>query len=224
VETDEESAFGLLGKIKTYFREGFGNSYYLCYFSGSTLMCLTALPVNLYSLYYAQSIGMSWKTYGACLAATYVVSLVLAYPLGALADRFHPLRVSIGGVFVYGIAVLLGGLFAHSTWGFGLFLILHGVFSGVYVTASASLGQRLLPRERFTELGSAGGIIGAMTSIILSPLIGRALDFSGHIYRLTIFMGASMAFAATVNLLVLHRKFIALGGVNNYVAPESRVS
>ena len=221
VEAEGESAFGLLGKIKTYFREGFGSSYYLCFFSASTLICLTSLPVNLYSIYYAQSIGMSMKTYGACLAATYVVSLVLAYPLGALADRFHPLRVSIGGIFAYGVAVLFGGLFVHSAWGFGLFLILHGVFSGIYVTSSASLGQRLLPRERFAELGSAGGIIGSLSFIIISPVIGKTLDFSKHNYRLTFFMGAAIALLATVNLLMLHRRFMALGGVKNYVAPDT---
>ena len=220
LEEEQEASMGFFAKVKIYFRECFGNSYYRCFFGACTLMGLAAMPFNLFSLFYAKSINMSLKTYGACLAATYVVSLTLAYPLGSLADKFHPLRVTIASILLYAIAMLLGGLYVHSAWVFGLALIAHGVLSGTYVTASASLGQRLLPRERFAELGSAGGIIGAISSAILAPVLGKVLDFSHHNYRLTFFMSAFLAAAAVIGLTALHRRFLALGGDKNYVAPR----
>lgn len=208
-----------LASVKTYFKDCFGNPYYRWYFVAMTLLAIAAVPVNLYSVFYAKSIDMSMATYGKCLAATYVVSLVLAYPLGIMADRFHPLRVTVGALFLYALAVLGGGWYATTPIAFGIALIAHGVLSGTCFTAAASIGQRLLPRERFAELGSAGGIIHGLSSMVIAPVMGVLLDFSHHNYRYTFYASFFLTLLALLHLLILHRKFMALGGIKNYVAP-----
>jgi MFS family permease len=211
---------GFFFATKTYFRECFGSSYYLCYFAAMALAAAAFGPVNLFSVFYATSVHMSVDTYGACLALTYGISLILSYPLGALADRFHPLRVSLVAMGLYSLVTLYGGLCAKGAWTFGAALVMHGVLSGTYFTASASIGQRLLPRERFAELGSAAGIIGSLVSIVLAPAMGLFLDHMGHVYRYTFIIGFALSLLALLSLLLLHGKFMTLGGPKRYVAPE----
>jgi len=206
--------------IRTYFKAGLGNSYYLWFFAATILGGLCSFPFNLYSLFYAKSIGMSMDTYGKCIALTYTCSLFLSYPLGILADRFHPLRVSMAAMAVYALVMIGGGLLVRDASTFGVALIVHGVISGCMFTAWASLAQRLLPREKFAEIGSVGGVLGAITGMVMAPLFGVFLDHVHHNYRYTFFACGVLTLAALWAYWLLHRRFMALGGPKSYVAPE----
>jgi MFS family permease len=210
----------VISSVKSYFREGFGNTYYLWFFAACTLGALSPLPFNLYSVYFAKSMGLDLSIYFRCLALTYVFSLVLSYPLGILADRFHPLRVTMAAFVVYAFVMAGSGWLVHDASTFAIALVVHGVVTGCGVTAMASLGQRLLPRDKFAEIGSAGGIIGSISAMLLSPLLGEFLDYAHHNYRYTFFASTTLTVLAVGAFVVVHRKFIALGGPSNYRAPE----
>lgn len=215
-----EANIGFLSATWVYFRECFGSSYYLLFFGAMALAGISVGPVNAFSLLYAKSMGMSMDSYGKCLAATYTVSLILAYPLGMLADRFHPLRVTVFTMALYALAMVLSGLYVKSVTGFAVALIAHGVLSGVYFTASASIGQRLLPKVRFAEMASAGSIVSCLASIALAPAVGFLLDSTGHAYRYTFYVGAGLSMLALAALVLLHDRFVSLGGVDGYRAPD----
>jgi MFS family permease len=209
-----------LAPIMAYFKDGFGHSYYLWYFAATIFGGLATGPFNLYSIFYAKSLAMSMDTYGKCLAITYGCSLLLAFPLGWLADIFHPLRVSIVVLMLYAGAMLYGFTFVHDPHVFAIALVVHGVISGTFFTTSASLGQRLLPRSKFAEIGSAGGILGSLVGIVTAPTLGTFLDYHHHEYRYTFLAGLFFTVAAVVAYLIVHGKFMALGGPAHYVAPE----
>jgi len=211
---------GWLDGVRAYFRDGFGHAYYLWFFAVALLVPLTATPFNLYSVFYAKSVGMSLDAYGKCLAYSYGISLALAYPLGALADRFHPLRLTLAALALYGLVLAGGALWVRDAATFGVVLVAHGVLSGTLFTVSASLAQRLLPRARFAALGSAGGILNSLAGIALPPALGLFLDHTGHAYRYTFHAGFLLALAALGAGFVLHRRFTALGGPSGYRAPE----
>ena len=97
----------------------------------------------------------------------------------------------------------------------------HGVICGSINTSSASIGQRLLPRDKFAEIGSAGGVLNSLVGIVLAPSIGLVLDYENHDYRYTFLMGFMFTALALAVLAVLYRKFMALGGPKFYRAPES---
>jgi MFS family permease len=206
--------------IKTYFKDGFGHTYYLWYFASTILGGLAAGPFNLYSLFYARSLAVNMTDYGHCLALTYFCSLVLSYPLGMLADRFHPLRLTIVVLSAYALVMLYGFYFVHDARLFDIVLVVHGVVSGTLFTSWASLSQRLLPRSKFAEIGSAGGIIGSLIGIVIAPSMGLFLDLHHKEYRYTFFLGFFITVAAVASFLVLHAKFMKLGGPKHYVAPE----
>jgi len=211
---------GVFRAVKTYFRESFGNSYYLWFFAAGALGITANLPFNMFALFYAKALGMDLDVYFKLLALTYVISLVLSYPLGALADRVHPLRLSAGAIALYAVVMALGWFLVRDRWSFAIALVAHGVIVGSYVTASSSLGQRMLPRDRFAEIASAGGIVSSVASLLLAPLFGSFLDFMHHEYRYTFLGGVVLSLAALGAFLVLYRQFLGLGGPDHYAAPE----
>jgi MFS family permease len=211
---------GIFSAVKTYFRDGFGNPYYLWYFAVMMLGGLSAAPVNIFSLYFSESYGISDGTYGKWIACSYAVSLLLSYPIGIAADRFHPLRLSIVGLAIYAVTMGCAGFLVHDATSFGAAFILHNILSGSLATAWASLPQRILPRARFAEIGSACGMVGAVASIVITPFFGRILDVMNHDYRYTFFMTAVMSAFALGAFLVLHTRFMALGGPARYTSPE----
>lgn len=211
---------GFILSLKDYARECFGNRYFVLYFLACSLSALSLQPINLFSLYYAKAINMSVGDYGKCLALTYIISLVMAYPLGSLADRFHPLRMVMVVLGVYAVCLLAGGFWIHDEFSFGVALVAHGVVSGTYATAAASLGQRLLPRVKFAQLASANGIISCLFTILLAPLMGWFLDVMNHQYRFTFLVGSAIALAALLMNVRLHRAFMLRGGPKNYIPPE----
>ena len=105
------------------------------------------------------------KHYGRFLAITYAISLFLAYGIGFLADRFHPLRLGLLALGIYGMMGVLAGFLIRDEASFGVAFIAHGVISGSFFTATASLQQRLFPRESFAQFASAGGIIDLAINI-----------------------------------------------------------
>lgn len=54
----------------------------------------------------------------------------------------------------------------------------------------------------------------------LVPLFGVVLDLTGHQYRCTFLMSSGLAMVAIVLMLVVHAKFMRLGGPMSYVPPE----
>jgi len=211
---------GVVHGIRTYFQECFGHSYYVWYFVALGLAGMAVGPVNLYSIFYAASVHMSAETYGNCLAVTYAISLALAWPLGWLADRVHPLRIGIVVLILYALVTLWGGLFAVDANMFALALVAHGVVAGTWATGIASLAQRMLPRAEFAQFASAGGIVANLMWITLAPVSGFILDRLHHDYRCTFFMGFALAILGLIGCLVVHAKFMALGGPKNYIPPE----
>jgi MFS family permease len=220
VQTEPKRAKRFVAAAKTYFKVGYGNSYYLWFFAATILAGLAVVPWNLYGLFYAKSLHMSNDAYGKYLSYSFVISLCLAYPLGALADRFHPLRLLIVTLALYMLAMLWNVLYLFDVQTFGYSVMAQSVLAGAFYTVSASLGQRLLPRENFVQIGSAGGTINCLIGIVFAPALGIFLDSTGHNYRSIFHIGFVVTALALVVNLILYKKFMALGGPQHYVAPE----
>jgi MFS family permease len=209
-----------IATFKEFFEECFKNPYYLWLFGALTLCNIANGPFNAFSVFYAKSIDMSMDSYGKYLALTYVISLSISYMLGYLSDRFHPLRACIPTMGLYAIVMLWGGCFAKTPGTFAIGFVLHGVLSGTYFTVSSSLCQRLFPKEKFAQFVSGCGLFGSVFYLSTVPLSGYFLDHTGHVYRHTFTISGILALFAFVALLIVHSKFMKLGGPKNYMAPE----
>ncbi len=224
-ETPGGKSSGPFDSIVIYFRECFSHPYYIWVFFGSIIGALSASPVNIYTVFYTQDVGLSLDGMGKMLALTYIISFTLCYFLGSLADRFHPIRMMIASLFLYAVVMFFGCALAVDRVSFAVFLVLHGVLSGTYFTLSASYPMRLFPRERFATLSSGSGMLSAIVSVLSAPIFGAILQilFENGVpihYRYTFLMGGIIALLAIGILLVVYRGFKRYGGDEGYVAPQ----
>ncbi|MDB5327215.1 MAG: hypothetical protein JWM57_2784 [Phycisphaerales bacterium] len=212
--------FGWLRPLLIYLKECYGNPFFLWYFFSTTLGGLALAPVNTFAIYHARSVNLSDDGYGKCVGLSWACSMVLAYPIGVLADRLHPLRLGIILMVAYAVATALGFFFAFTASTFFIALALHTVVSGSYITGTASIAQRLLPRAKFAEICSAGGILGAFIYLFVPPSLGAFIGWMNHDYRYVFLLASILALLTAGSYLVLLRKFIAMGGDRSYVPPQ----
>ncbi|MEX1119430.1 MAG: MFS transporter [Terrimicrobiaceae bacterium] len=205
--------------FRTYVKECFSQPYYVLFFAARTLGQLVFTPFNAFVIFYAKSIGLSLEVYGKVIAGTFLISFFLTYFIGVLADKFHPLRVGIVCLFIYLPFAFFGGFFAKTVPVFLVVFVAHQVLSGAYMTATASLQQRMLPRDRFGQFSSAGGLFTSLGFMITQPLVGLVLDLTGQVYRQTLLINAGIGLAALTLLVLVYFRWKKLGGDKAYVAP-----
>ncbi len=211
---------GFIQGVRCYGRECFSHSYYLWVFILIMMAGISFGPINVFTIPFARSVGVSMDIYGKAVALTFLISLVLAYPLGWLADRFHPLRMAIAVLGCYALAMVWGSIFARDAESFLFSWILHGVLSGAYVTSAASLAQRLFPHEKFAQFVSAAAILMSCANIVMAPLVGLVIDRSGGVYRYAFSAALVLTLTALVSGLVVYARFKKLGGPRHYKAPD----
>jgi len=209
---------GVVQSIKVFFKQGFSIPYYVWFFLACNLGPLAFVPVNLYTVFYAKSLGMSMSTYGMYMSVSFSISLCLTFFLGSLADRFHPLRLGLVALTLYGATALWAFVYVSPS-SFGVITVILSVLSGAYYTGAASLYQRILPSSIFAELGAAGGIIGTMLNVVAPLIIGSVLDRSGHHYQLTFIMGFVLVLMAIGCMSMVYWHWKRYGGDQNYKAP-----
>jgi MFS family permease len=123
--------------------------------------------------------------------------------MGWLVDRLSAVSVATCCIAAYAASMLFAGVTVHGSRSFGAALVVHGVVSGCYFTAAASMPQALLPRLRFGQFASAAGIVQAMATMAVGPITGQLLDWSGHNYRLTFYYASGLAAVGVVCLLAV---------------------
>lgn len=203
-----------------YFRQSFSLGYYRWIMLALALPWLAFAPVNSFSIQYANYIGLNMNEYGRYLVLTYLASFALSYPLGVLADRFHPLRSGIVAMTIYWLILTAGWLCVNDIRSFGIFFVLHGILSGCFLTLTASLGQRLLPRSLFAQLSSACGLVAALLLMVFTPLLGGVLDWLDHDYHSLFLIGGILSLASVLLLCKVYRNYLACGGDENYLPPD----
>jgi MFS family permease len=207
-------------EIQRYCRECFSQSYYVAVFIMLMLAGVTHMPVNVFIIPQARSLGVDMGLYGKFVALTFLISLSISFFLGWLADKFHPLRVVMVTLLAYIVVALLGGFFATTQRTFLAIWVMHSVLNGAYLTSVASLGQRLFPHSRFAQFASAGEAFLAIASMVAVPMVGTLIDVSGKNYRFSFFAGGFLALGALSCAFYVYARFKKLGGPSNYIAPE----
>ena len=205
---------------KVYFKECYTNPYYLLVFVFWLLATFSFMPVNTYCIFYAGKCGVSLDTYGKCISAGFIVSLIISFPLGVLADKFHPLRCGIVSIALYGLASFLSFFFIKSPLLFCIAFIAHILLSSIFNTLTASLLLRLLPHDRFAQFASASQILNSFWIILVMPIIGKLLDWLHNDYDYLYLMGFLISAGAVVCglwLSVWIRR--RCGGLEHYQAP-----
>lgn len=217
---ESSPAHPVLGAIGDYFRDCFSKPYFLWVFIFLALANVAFVPVNLFSIYAAKSFGMSMDLYGKYLVVTFITSFLLAFPLGWLADRFHPLRIGLAALLLYAVLMAIGFVWIHDLKSFGFVFLGHGILSGTFFTGTAAIAQLLFPKLKFAQFAAAAGLIAAFFNMVLGPVLGAVLDRLGSDYRYTFLAGSMLAVVSLGLGLFVHRRWQQHGGAKAYIAPE----
>lgn len=210
---------GIFRAIKTLARDCFAHPYYLRVFAFMALALTSFIPINLYMVFASERFGVSLDGYGKYMALIFALSLVVAYPLGWMADRFHAVRVGLGCLALYAVATGVGFFFVSGPTSFGVMLVAHGVLSVCYNTGVSALGQMLFPKDKFAQFAAAAAFMSSLASIVASPLVGLLLDWLDRDYRYTFGLSCLLSVVGLWLGLVMYRRFRAHGGPDHYIAP-----
>ena len=209
----------LFAPVIAYVSECFREPFYRWFFVAWTLGLMALSPVNTFPVFHARSLGMDDDFYGKCMALSFTIALFMSYPIGILADRFHPVRLGIAGMAIYATVTLYGFFFARNAWTFAIALVLHTVFATFYLTATQSVMQRLLPKAKFGQFASAAGLISSFCIMTLSPFLGVFIQAMNHNYNYVFLLASLLAVASAGAYAMVLQKFKSLGGDENYSPP-----
>ncbi len=154
-----------------------------------------------------------------------LIGLFLAYPFGALVDRFNPLKiVLLCGIL--GLPITIVRYLVYHNYTSGLWLQLLQLPLGIAVIAAVPMAIMLYPKTKYGQMCSAaamvrqfiGAIAGPAGAILMDTLTSSAMDTDNFRYG---FLFQAGAHALSVLALVgVYYHWKKLGG-NHYVAPEA---
>src|SRR3954454_23310615 len=210
---------GVISAAKTFARECFTHRLYWYFFLANACTFTSRLAVMFIVIRNTKSLGISLTQMGRYQTWLIFAGLLLQFPAGWLADRWHPLRVYL----LASIWVTLGTL-AQCVWivhDFGphgnlRYLYLVGMtFMPLALIAEAAelpMYMRLLPRDRYGQFCSANGMVRACAMIVGSVLAGAFIGAMQPWFgerRYTWVAGWQLCFqlAAAVLLVLLYRQW-----------------
>lgn len=222
---------GILAAAKTYFTECFTHRLYWFFFLANGFWAMGWCIMG-FNVFFAKSLGISLGQFGNINGWIGIAGTLLLYPAGILADRFHPLRISLFALPAMILSCFLSLIFLFREFSPSTALAIWVVIQCINLPAITLYGasmlpmyMRILPRERYGQFSSANAMVGSLGSIIGGLLAGLFLDFTRTLvgderaYQflplwLIVFQAASL-----ICLFLLHREWMKNGGVKNYIPP-----
>ncbi len=227
---------GFRSEVKTYFTECFVHRLYWYYFLHTACWNIGGASY-IFTIFLNLSLGVTLGQHGKILGVAQILTAILLYPAGALADRLHPLRVMVWVKIGILAATALNMIWLVKTFSPQVnFYILIGItaftlpLNVMYMAAMSPMIMRLLPASRFGQFCSACYMMVSLFSILAGLAVGVTFDFirqwlpaevwgRDYCYRFVpvwtfIFFGIGLVF-----LLLLFREWKRCGGDAAYRPP-----
>ena len=176
-------------------------------FAALAVAAVAVLPININAFNARTQFGVDVASFGQAFALTYGISIVLAWPLGWLADRYHPLRVGGVALVLYALTMLVAWRLVDGPQSFLAALVVHGVLAGCFLTGTAALLPALLPRERFSQLAAVSAAVTSLLTIVSTLAMGALLDESGRDFHLLYLAGGLTAGLGVLLWALLLRRY-----------------
>jgi MFS family permease len=209
--------------LRDYLRGCTSVRFFVMVFIVVSIAIISFLPININSFNACEHFGVDRAGYANAIAVTFLISIALAFPIGWLTDRFHPLAIGFVMLSLYSANMLAGWFYVADARSFSLFLVVHGVLSGAFMTSTASLLPRVLPRHRFSELAAASAALTALLTVLFTPGMGLIIDMAGRDFRLIFLAAGLVSGIGALGWILVMREFARLGGSRRYVAPGAPV-
>lgn len=223
--------------IRTYFRECFFHRIYWFFFLHTACWNLGGASL-MFMLFLNLSLGITLKQHGQITAVAQVLTVLLLYPAGALADRLHPLRAIVWAKSGILLTTLLNMIWLFKEFSpetnYYVLVCITAVTLPINVLYSAALVpmyMRVLPAQRYGQFYSACFVVTSLFGVMSGVMVGAFFDVLRRVfhapkfdkdfcYRFApcwsfFFFGIGLVF-----LLLLYREWKRCGGFEAYKAPE----
>lgn len=224
---------GLWSGLKTYFVECFSLRFYWFMF-GLTTFHLTAVSITVtFNLFFLKEIGLTLADYGQIAGVAGIISMILTYPAGIIADRYHPLRVQlvVKGILLLFIPLNLIFLVVRmppdQTYYYYMAVQLISLpAAALYGASQFPTEMRIFPKERFGQFCSAQAMVRSVGVMIGALIVGGVFDLLKWVYQ-----GSDFAYRwfpacvwffeilAFLCLVQVYRGWRRYGGLEGYTAP-----
>lgn len=230
------AVFALLAAARSYVRECLSHRLYAFYFL-TGMFVIMANAIGVFGLYLNLSLGITLKQLAVLNTGIQFVQLSLSYPAGALADRFHPMKIwmwmMVALLFIVPLNfVWLLGDFTPAQ-AFRIMIALTAIDMPVTLLLGAvgmPLMMRLLPREKFGQFCSFNALGSAVMNITASLLVAGFMTWmrallpdetwgKDYCYRMIAAWRWPCLGVAMIAFVLLYREWKRQGGETHYAPP-----
>lgn len=226
------------GMLKNYARECLQHKIYRYLFLHNIFWSLST-AVGIFGVFLYLSLGLTLDQLGKVGAAVGIVTMLLTYPAGALADRFHPLRA----MFWIKIAIVatapLGFIWIFTNYppdvNFKIFIVFQVIafpMALIYTATGLPMLMRILPKDKFGQFCSFNAICSAGTGAVSGIVAGLFFDWMKKLfpdavygkdfaYRMAPLWSLPCLIVGLIFMILLYRTWKQLGGDTHYVPPGS---
>jgi MFS family permease len=231
-DQNKEARPSLVVLIKSFFTECFTHRIFQYIFTASFFGGMT-VAINTFVIFQAFSVGLTLKQVGQISAVATLVSMLLMYPVGALVDRFRPLRIMLVAQLGFCLVIPIKLVFLFRDFSPETTFLIFACTAGIYIpfsvantASSVPMLMLLFPQEKYGQFCSANAMCHSMGLIVGGMLAGLVLDGlksatggGDYYYRFiplwsTCFMGVVMALT-----YMIFRQWKKLGGDSSYRSP-----
>ena len=227
---------GWSSTLKTYAVECFTHRFYWLFFVANTCFAMTWVSGSYGVLAATRVVGLDLATFGKIGGACGIISLVLLYPAGIVADRFHPLRVLLISTVLQAMVAPLSITFLFTRHLFSdttaLWIFMGLCFSSLpivtlHAASELPMFMKLLPQERYGQFCSANALIRSIGLMVGGLLCGFFLDAvkpfgtePDQCYRFVPVWNLTWIGISGFFYYLLHREWLRLGGLHHYQPPR----
>jgi DHA1 family multidrug resistance protein-like MFS transporter len=166
--------------------------------SFAVFFCRTGALFNVVPIDAERRLGLGPAQIGIALGMVSIIGLLLAYPSGALVDRFGRKVVISPSTFLTGAALILFAIVPTWEWFLGASVVwamssgISGAAQGAYAADVAPAGRVATALGTYRMVGEAGYVAGPLTLGFLSDLGSPQLAF---VFAALLVAGAGLLFA-----------------------------
>lgn len=211
-----------------YFKECYTHPFYLNVYFLSFFFWSSLVPLSFIVFFatqagqpgYAATLGLSLSEFGKVKGWTFLIQIPIMLAIGPAIDRFHPIRVTMVGLFLVSVSYFSCYWLIHGATSLLVCWTINQGVLAIYLCGGAALTPRLLPRNNYGQFFSANQTFGYISMIIVPPICGWLLGVVRDYRYLFIFCGVctSLTFFAIITLYFQWKK---LGGDQDFVPPNT---
>lgn len=175
---------GFASELKTYIVECYSQRYYWNLFLYTTCLAI-ASTIGVFVVFQYQSIGLNLQQIGIMAGISNIANIMLTYPAGVLADRFHPIRVlrwsQLFNLCMTPLPLIWLFMDANPTVAFYISLAIALLIRPVAVVNEAMvlpMYMRVLPKDRYGQFCSAMALVRSCGTIFGGLLAGIYIDIT----------------------------------------------